>query len=264
MAIQELQPLLALQEGGWSGAAPAWLDGLSELAPWLLSGLWLFVIGRAFLRRNRYRAVDVLSAADRERVCAAIRRAEQRTVGEIVPVVLERSDAHPGACWLAAFVSLILGSVLLAPVLPWQSPGWVIVLQTLLGASGWLAAARLADVSGLFVSERRADEVTGEQALQEFYTLGLHKTEAATGVLLFVSLAEHRVLVLGDTGIDAVMGDEQWAGVVDRVLNGIGTGDLAGGLEAAIDEIGEVLAEAFPWVEGDRNELPDRLIVRRE
>ncbi|MFT7462354.1 MAG: putative membrane protein [Pseudohongiellaceae bacterium] len=261
-------PLLAVQtghqSGGWSDGVPVWLSHLSELAPWLLTGLWLFVVGRAYLRRDRYRAVDVLSAADRSLVSSAIRRAEERTVGEIVPVVLERSDGHPGANWLAAFVSTILGSVLLAPVLPWNSPALVIVLQTLLGVMGWLVASRLADVSGLFVSDRRADEVTGEQALQEFYTLGLQKTEAATGVLLFVSLAEHRVLVLGDTGINAVMGDENWSGVVNHVLEGVAKGDLAGGLVAAIDELGTVLAEEFPWKEGDRNELPDRLIVRQQ
>lgn len=262
--VERALPLVALQEGGWSDGAPGWLSGLAALMPWLLTGLWLFVVGRGYLRRHQYRAVDVISDSDQERVCEAIRRAEARTVGEIVPVVLERSDAHTGACWVAACVSLVLGSVLLAPVLPWHAPGWVIVLQALLGALGWLVAFRFTDVARLFISDGRADEVTGEQAFQEFYSLGLHKTEAATGVLLFVSLAEHRVLVLGDTGIDAVMDDEHWSGVVETVLKGVVAGDLAGGLVAAVDELGEVLAESFPWADGDRNELPDRLVVRRE
>ena len=262
--VERALSLLVLQEGEWSDGAPVWLSALAQWTPWLLTGLWLFIVARGYLRRDRYRAVDVLSDSDRERVSAAIRRAETRTVGEIVPVVLERSDAHTGACWVAACVSLVLGSVLLAPVLPWHAPGWVILLQTLLAALGWLVASRVTDVARLFISEGRADEVTGEQALQEFYSLGLHKTEAATGVLLFVSLAERRVLVLGDTGIDAVMDDEHWSGVVETVLKGVVEGDLAQGLVAAVDELGEVLAGSFPWADGDRNELPDRLVVRQE
>lgn len=256
--------LLALQEGSWSSGAPGWLVALADSTPWILTGCWLFLVGRALQRRNRYEAVSELSEVACERVRAAIRRAEERTVGEIVPVVLERSDGHPGACWLSAFITLLLGTVLLSPVLPWDSPGWVIVIQTALGGLGWLTASRLADVQRLFVSDERADEVTEEQALQEFFSLGLHSTEAATGVLLFVSLLEHRVVVMGDTGISEVMQGDAWSGVVDRVLDGISSGDLGGGLVAAIDELGDVLAEAFPWVEGDRNELPDRVIVRRE
>ena len=36
------------------------------------------------------------------------------------------------------------------------------------------------------------------------------------------------------------------------------------GLVAGIQRTGERLSEFFPWQEGDRNEIPDRVIVRRE
>ena len=116
----------------------------------------------------------------------------------------------------------------------------------------------------MFIFEDRATAVAEEQAFQEFYANGLHKTEAATGVLLFVSLLEHRVVVLADEGIDATADAEFWADTDQRILDGIRRGSLRDGLIAGIERAGERLAEQFPWKEGDRNEIPDRLILRRE
>ena len=106
-----------------------------------------------------------------------------------------------------------------------------------------------------------------EQAFQEFYANGLHKTEAATGVLLFVSVLEHRVIIMADedpTTRFAKVGAEFWANTDDAILDGIRHGSLRDGLVSGIERAGERLAEFFPWREGDRNEIPDRVIVRRE
>ena len=116
----------------------------------------------------------------------------------------------------------------------------------------------------LFVFGTRATSVAEEQAFQEFYANGLHKTEAATGVLIFVSLLERRVIVMADEGINSRVDDNFWAETDGLVLQGINSGSLRDGLVAGIDRAGDCLAEFFPWVEGDRNEIPDRLIVRRE
>ena len=252
-----------LAEGAWSHG-PQWFEHVGTWAPWALGAVWLFVVLRALLRRHRYRAMGVLDDAACARVHAAIAEAETHTVGEIVPVVVERSDGHPAAHGLAALFVLILGTALLLPVLPFDRPGLLLLCQLGLGALGYLSSLGLPDVQRLFIREARADEVTDEQAFQEFYRLGLHRTQAATGVLIFVSLLEHRVLVLGDEGIDAKMGEEHWTHVTKSVLDGILTGDLAGGLVAGVADAGQALAEHFPWTEGDRNEVPDRLVVRRE
>lgn len=253
--------LALVEEGSWSRGLG---DHLAALGPWLLAAGWLALLARAWTRRQRYRAVGVLDAAACERVRAAIAAAERRTVGEIVPVVVERSDPHPGAAWLVAALHMLLGSLLLMPVLPWDHPLQLLASQGLMGAAGFGLARWLPDLTALVLPRRRAAAVAREQALLEFFGLGLQGTEAATGVLLFVSLLEHQVVVLGDTGIDRVMGAEHWLKVAELARDGIVRGDLAGGLVAAVEDVGRVLEEHFPWVEGDRNELPDRLVVRRE
>jgi putative membrane protein len=251
-------------EGGWTGEGVAWWQSFAGLGPWLLLAVVLVVLVRAFLRRDRYRAVDVLDDAAMDRVHEAIRQAELHTVGEVVPVVVERSDPHPGAAWVAAFWGLLVGSTLLVGVLPWNQPMLLLACQLGLGALGFGVARALPDVSRLFISERRATEVCEEQAMVEFHRLGLRDTEAATGVLVFVSLFEHRVVVLGDTGIDAVLDEQHWVAVTEAALAGIVAGDLGRGLSDAVEACGAALSGHFPWADGDRNELPDRLIVRRQ
>jgi putative membrane protein len=152
----------------------------------------------------------------------------------------------------------------LAPHLPWSQPALVLLAQLGLGALGYFTARTLPGFARLFVGEKRATEMAEEQARQEFLALDLQSTEAATGVLIFVSLFERRVIVLADHGIDAKVGQEHWTGVTAAVLRGIASGSLRNGLSSGIALAGGVLAEHFPWRDGDRNELPDRLIVRRE
>jgi len=241
-----------------------WWQALGAFGPWALGGLFVALVVRAILRRQRYRAVNVLSDADREAVHDALRAAELRTVGEIVPVVVERSDPLPAAHWIGAFASLAVGSGLLAPHLPWDRPGPFFAIQLGLAAVGWITVRALPDLKHTFLAERRASEVAEEQALQEFFGNGLHETAARTGVLLFVSLLEHRVVVLADRGIADVVEPGVWHETDAAILAGIRAGSLRDGLVAGIGRAGDVLAEHFPWAEGDRNELPDRLIVRRE
>ncbi|MFN0007828.1 MAG: TPM domain-containing protein [Planctomycetota bacterium] len=253
-----------------SGVSDAWERGahpllyfVAEYGPWVFLALAVVLVLRAIARSRRYRAVSVLDAGAQETLRKEIRDAENRTVGEIVPVVLERSDHYPGATWLAALCTMLLGSALLERHLPWGEPHWLLLCQLGLGAFGFLLASLLPDLQRLFVTEARATEMASEQAIQEFQLLGLRDTRERTGVLIFVSLFEHRVVVLGDAGIHAKVGDAHWEKTRDAVLQGIVRGSLAEGLGAGVRACGGVLAEHFPKSPGDRNEIVDRLIVRR-
>jgi len=268
MAVYPFATIPQEPSGNWAAAGHEipfdTLNVAGIVAAWILLALFVLVVARAILVRHRYRADLALSEAEREDLKAAIREAERRTVGEVTVVVLGRSDRHPGADWLAAVFVLLLGSALLAGFLPWERPALLLACQVLLGGVGFACARVLPDFKRRFVSESRATEMANEQALQEFYSQGLHRTEAATGVLLFVSLLERRAVVLGDTGIDAKVGAEHWKHTTEAVLKGLRAGSLRQGLEDGLRSCADVLAEHFPWVEGDRNELPDHVEVRPE
>jgi putative membrane protein len=251
------------QSGGHGSPSP-WpaLLGRAALAA-LLAG-YGFLLLRAFLRRRWYRATGVLSDEDLRAIHLALAAAERRTIGEILPVVLERSDRHPSACWLAALTAALIGSACLVPWLPWDRPALLLLAQLALGGLGYGSARLLPDLKRFFVSEARAREMAEEQAFQEFHRYELHLTAARTGVLLFVSLLERRAVVLADAGIDARVGPESWTRTNEILLEGIRRGSLREGLVAGIQSAGELLAEHFPVETGDRNEVPDRVIVRRE
>jgi putative membrane protein len=252
----------------WGGSAAQSGEGIwaviGILGPAAFAAFVLFLVVRAVLRQGRYRVVRVFGEDDRRAVREAVGEAERKTVGEILPVVVERSDPHPGADWLTALLFALLGSSLLIVWLPWDHPTWLLLVQLVLGAIGFALARALPDLKRSFVFEDRATAVAEEQAFQEFYANGLHRTKDATGVLLFVSLFERRVVVLADEGIDSEVEQGFWHGIDVAVLDEVRAGSLRDGLVEAVRRVGDLLSEKFPWVEGDRNEIPDRVIVRRE
>ena len=264
LAAQAVDTPTGGAEADWELSPVRHVHWLGDLGAWFLAALTLFLIVKAVLRAGRYRAVSVFDEPARERVRAAVAAAELKTTGEIVPVIVERSDPHPAAEWKSALAFLLLGSALLAPWLPWESPFLLLASQLGLGGAGYALAVALPDLKRLFVFETRATLTSEEQALQEFAREGLAGTVAATGVLIFVSLFERRVIVLADKAIAAKVSDDAWDRIDAHVLDGVVRGELADGLCKAIEETGTLLAEHFPWVEGDRNELPDRVVVRRE
>ena len=83
-------------------------------------------------------------------------------------------------------------------------------------------------------------------AVQQFLAHGLHTTEARTGVLIFVSLAERHAEIVADAGIAAKVEQAVWDGILGALLAEIREGRLAEGLVAAVDGVGEVLARHFP------------------
>jgi putative membrane protein len=65
-------------------------------------------------------------------------------------------------------------------------------------------------------------------------------------VLIFASLAERRVQIIGDEDIHAKVGDAVWEAAIAAALSHIKAGDTAGGLIAAVKLCGDALAEHFP------------------
>jgi len=243
-----------------SEGAPRWLADLALAA---LLGAYGFLLVRALARRRWYRATGVLGEEDLRALHGELAGAERRTVGEILVVVLERSDRHPGACWLAALTCMLIGTAGSSAWL-WGEPALMLAAQLAFGALGYASARWLPDFQHFFLGRAQAREAAEEQAFQEFHRYQLFRTEARTGVLLFVSLLERHAIVLADEGIAARVEPEQWARTNELVLAGIRRGSLRDGLVAGIQSAGELLARHFPVTSGDRNEVPDRVIVRRD
>jgi putative membrane protein len=205
-----------------------------------------------------------------DRIVAAVRDAEKGTSGEIVPCIVAASDDYPEAIWIAAATGTAIAGVLVQ-ALHWLWPDLFLVSlamqATLPIAFGAVVAAVVAlapPLRRLVVGRRRRSDRVRERALRSFVECGVFRTRDRTGVLLFVSLFEHEVLVLGDEGIAAKVTDEDWRSVVDHVAEGLRTGNLEGGLLRGIADVGTLLRrEGFLARPDDRNELRDHPVAPR-
>jgi putative membrane protein len=196
-------------------------------------------------------APDALAAIE-----AAVRGAERTTSGEIVPIVVERSDPYSDVrIGAAAGVAIALGGVCLAfaPTLSaWLVPTQICVFAALCWAFGWRPLlARIAPHSLLTERVHRAASLA-------FHDAAVVETRERTGILIYVSLLERRVAVLADRGIHQRVSDGTWDAVVERVVAGIRAGHADRGLIDGIRLCGEILARSFPRRPDDANELPDR------
>jgi uncharacterized membrane protein len=79
-----------------------------------------------------------------------------------------------------------------------------------------------------------------------------------SGILIFVSLAEHYARIIADEGIAARVPQSEWQGAVDTLVAHISGGRIADGFITAIDVCGTVLETNFPRTETSGDELPDR------
>jgi putative membrane protein len=200
-----------------------------------------------------------------ERIETAIADAESRTSGEIVPILVRRSSTV-GHVPLASFTLLLLCvflSDLPAHLAELGGPYGV-----WLGAC-WLLAGGLAmSLSRLDAVQRlltpRIDQVrqVDLRAQIEFYELEMSQTQDRTGILLFVSLLEHRAVVLADHSIAEKFDAKIWQELVDLMIQGVKRGDLAAGMTLAIQRCGELLSRHFPIADDDVNELRDHLVIK--
>ena len=206
------------------------------------------------------------SPADLGRIAGAVREAERRTSGEIVPYVVGRSDGYEEAVWRGGLGFGLLCVAAFEAVLHFTT-AWLpvdfgtMVLATCLSAGGGMLLVRT--VPGLrrfFAGEALMSRRVSQRAGEAFLAEEVFHTRDRTGILIFVSLFEHKVLVVGDSGINAKVQPQEWEDVVGRVVSGIRAGRPADGLVDAIRQGGALLERMGVEVRpDDTDELPDTL-----
>jgi putative membrane protein len=98
------------------------------------------------------------------------------------------------------------------------------------------------------------------RAIAVFKAAAERRTVGRTGVLIYLSLAERRAEIVADEAIAKVTDAETWGDAMEALLVDVKDGRLADGMVAAVEEVGNVLAEHFPRSSTDTNEIPDKLI----
>ena len=215
---------------------------------------------------------------DHALVTAAVTRAERSSDGEIVTVVSEKSDSYHdvGLHYAVLAMLLVPAAIALLPQswIDWATGlffGWNAVLSR-----GALMALLFVKLAAIFLIVRyllaymplRMALTPGttktrrvrRRAVELFRVGAERRTAGRTGVLLYLSLREHRAEIVADEAIVTKVAPELWGEAMTDLIEEVKAGRPGAGMAKAVERIGAVLAEHFPKSGTDTNELPDRLI----
>ena len=94
-----------------------------------------------------------------------------------------------------------------------------------------------------------------DRAVQIFAMLKMHKTKLRNGVLIYLSLKDHKFAILGDAGINAKVPEDFWDSTKQAMLEEFQENRLTEGIINGITMAGEKLKEHFPYKQDDVDEL---------
>ena len=92
-----------------------------------------------------------------------------------------------------------------------------------------------------------------------FKKLDIHRTRERNGVLIYLSLKDHKYAIIGDAGIHHHVRQSFWDQVGSEMVVLFREGKLADGIIHAVSRAGEKLSGFFPGRHDDSNELPDEI-----
>lgn len=221
-------------------------------------------------------APNFLNTEEKSQVESAIAKAEESTAAEIVCAVATESGRYDRAESMLGllFALLFLGiTYSLSPFATdgssahWEEaapPGLVwLALAVVLGfVVGNLLGSHLHGLRRLLVGQQEMEEETLKAASHVFSLRRIANAETRAGVLIYISLFEHRVVILADHGATKALSPQDIENLRDLALESLRKGERCQSLLLPIEAAAERLVKGLPALdEGARNELPDELVI---
>jgi putative membrane protein len=208
------------------------------------------------------------SQEDKDKIKEAVSKLEEATAGELVIYFARKSDSYPGAGWkfsaiIGSSISLIIGLLSYLWMLPvWLTPMYIAVLIFSLMLLAYILAVVIPPLRLSFMSNSIVSHRVVTKARDVFLQEEIFKTSGRIGVLLYISEFEHKVAVLGDSGINEKISKEDWKHIVDTIVLGIKHGQVAQGIVNAVSICQDLLLKhGFTNVEKAENELSDEIRI---
>lgn len=212
------------------------------------------------------------SDSDLQRIKVAVKEAENKISGEIVPVIVERSGRYLIANYKGSLIGASLSFILMiildryiikdASNTLFYDPVFIFFVVILGGGLGALVTHFSEGLKRLLVSQVYLDHTTRQRAENAFLEEEVFNTRHRTGIMIFISFFEHEVMVMADRGISKVVDQKQWDKIVADLVAQIRAGKIVEGLESGIKRCGEILLEkGFHKTDDDVNELRDDLRI---
>ncbi len=203
-----------------------------------------------------------LSQAEKDRLKEAVRKAESKTSGEIVPFIVASSGDYLWVHLVWALAGAMAGTFAIWCQSTYSHFALTFGEMALILWSGVLIGALLPLIPFLkriSVSKTVLTRNVNREVMASFVGAGLTETKDRTGVLIYLSVFERRIQILADKGINSKAPKNYWQSHVDAVVKGIHSGRPSEVLSEVIEEIGEQLSASFPRAADDVNELSDEI-----
>ncbi len=230
------------------------------------------------------KSADFFNDREKEAIRHSVETAESSTSGEIATMVVDHSEIYREAEILGGFLLAGLLAFITSLLLEYASikagtADWGVInnnsahflhygiyiwtyipLVILFFFPSRFILQKYPVLKLALVGKKRMERAVRERAVRAFYEKRLYKTRDETGVLIFISLLERKVWILGDRGVDRVIQHAFWQGLASELSAGIRGNSAGEALCAVIEKIGKEMAKHFPRKPDDTNELSDEII----
>lgn len=190
----------------------------------------------------------------------AIENAERQSSCEFVAVITQKSGDYKIYAFFVAALSALLIPHLIFWLSDWFSIEKIFQLQ-ITSFILLMILTQLSVVTNALVPSSVKHRHAALVAQQSFRKFGLYRTSKRRAILFFVSLDEKYVEIITDIGIDAKIPQETWLAVIEKFRISLSSKNVAEGYLEAIEKCGTILMDEFPVEAGDKDELPNELIV---
>jgi putative membrane protein len=206
------------------------------------------------------KAKNLFTEDEQKKIEEAVGKAEKTTSGEIAVMILDESDKYIESTIYDALILSGLFSILV-PVLTKKYEIWFYLPAVfILYAVFYFLIAKIPELKRLFTSSERMSAAVRKRAIIAFYEKGLYRTRDETGILIFLSLLEKKVWILGDKGINAKIPENFWVEIANEISRGMFEKTHCNAMISAIEKCSKELTKYFPIKPDDTNELSNKVI----
>lgn len=100
-----------------------------------------------------------------------------------------------------------------------------------------------------------------DKASRLFQKLKMHNTALRNAVLILVSPTDHKAAILGDQGINSIIKSGFWDSTLSELITYCSKDLITEGICKAVDTVGNLIKQEYPYQEGDINELDNEIIL---
>lgn len=217
----------------------------------------------------------MLTEAERASLTKAVARAESMTNAEFVPVIARDSGRYDRAEDIAGLWGAMIVTAAMLWFWPTEStehgswgpdPRYLLIGRILAGMVlgflvGVLLSHRITSLRRLFVPRREIDEEVARAARMVFFDQRIHHAPGRAGLLIYVSVFEHKAFLLADERLLAACGQAQLDEWCQRLTSQLKTTSIANAISSLLEHASSQLAATLPRSSEDCNELSDAVIV---